>query len=202
MRRKIALWCFLGAFIIYIGCALCAGWNFLIDWDIYFKIATIVGGLASIIGILGLSSNPLKDSDIRDFRSDSLKKLAQTAEEIEAKHDEIEETNKKISSLEYKKEELEVLVEKASLSLYYKGELERSYSKLSTLIASSKEINDLILSIQQLEHDAGTLNNEIENNKDIQDVISTIEKAKQKAAKRNFWQDLIISFGSLGFPIK
>lgn len=53
--------------------------------DLYNQIATIVGGLASILGLLGFVLPSLKTSDIKSIEIDTLKSLAKTAEEIQKK---------------------------------------------------------------------------------------------------------------------
>lgn len=190
--RKYALIFFVIALICYLFGAIFAFLGWVIDWSVYLIMVAIVGGLASVFGLLGMVSSPLADADIRNLRSDSLKQLAQTAEEIERKQERLEEANQQINSLELKKEELEVLVERASLSLYYKNELERSYNKLHTLIRSEDHINNLILEIQQLEYDAKSLDSEIEINNDIKDIIATIQKAKEKSERKPSFMEVLL----------
>lgn len=190
--RKISIIGFILALVIFIAGAILALLHIWINWDIYWKITGCVGGLASVIGILGFASSPLADADIRKLQSNSLKELAETARQIENKEGELKQANDKVASLQLKSEELEVLVKKASLSLYYNDELQHLYQKLLSLIQKNQELKDIIVAIQQTEEDAKELNAEVEHNTDVQDIIEMINKAKRtRTDKRSFLEILL-----------
>jgi hypothetical protein len=186
--RKLVLFCFVVAVLSYVLGAILAWRNLLIDWDEYLKIVAVVGGLASVIGLLGLVLSP-----IRDLNSQVLKDLAHTTEEFERKQEMLEKATQEIKTLELKKEDLNALVEKASLSLYYKAELKRMYDKLNKMIDSSEDISNLLKTIAKMEEDAQTLGCEIERNKDISVIISTIQKANERTERMLRFKDLVLS---------
>ena len=186
--RKLVLFCFVVAVFSYVLGAILAWRNLLIDWDEYLKIVAVVGGLASVIGLLGLVLSP-----IRDLNSQVLKDLAHTTEEFERKQEMLEKATQEIKTLELKKEDLNALVEKASLSLYYKAELKRMYDKLNKMIDSSEDISNLLKTIAKMEEDAQTLGCEIERNKDISVIISTIQKANERTERMLRFKDLVLS---------
>lgn len=177
MRKFSLIYFIIATFLCVLGAilALCG----VIDWSLYRDAAAIVGTIASIIGILGLTINPLKNADINQLRSDGLKKLAKTAEEIEKSQEKMKETSEQINQLTIKKNDLEILVEQASLSIYYKKELERFYEKLKKQIEINDEIHDLIEEIELLEKESGDLNCKIEKNKEIKEIIEIIHKAQK-----------------------
>ncbi|MEY2923036.1 MAG: hypothetical protein RL108_1662, partial [Bacteroidota bacterium] len=86
--------------------------------EMYNQIATIVGGLASILSLLGLVLPSLKASDIKTIEVETLKSLAKTAEEIQQKEKELNTKQNDLSQLELQKQELEFLVRNASLNLF------------------------------------------------------------------------------------
>ncbi len=186
--RKLVLFCFVVAVLSYVLGAILAWRNLLIDWDEYQKIVAVVGGLASVIGLLGLVLSP-----IRDLNSQVLKDLAHTTEEFERKQEMLEKATQEIKTLELKKEDLNALVEKASLSLYYKAELKRMYDKLNKMIDSSEDISNLLKTIAKMEEDAQTLGCEIERNKNISVIISTIQKANERTERMLRFKDLVLS---------
>lgn len=193
--RKISVIGFILALVIFIAGAILALLGIWIDWDIYWKLTGCVGGLASVVGILGFASSPLADADIRKLQSNSLKELAETARQIESKEGELKQANDKVASLQLKSEELEVLVKKASLSLYYNDELQHLYQKLLSLIQKNQELKDIIVTIQQTEEDAKELNAEVEHNTDVQDIIEMINKAKKTRTDKRSFLDFLL--GSL-----
>ena len=186
--RKLVLFCFVVAVLSYVLGAILAWRNLLIDWDEYQKIVAVVGGLASVIGLLGLVLSP-----IRDLNSQVLKDLAHTTEEFERKQEMLEKATQEIKTLELKKEDLNALVEKASLSLYYKAELKRMYDKLNKMIDSSEDISNLLKTIAKMEEDAQTLGCEIERNKNISVIISTIQKANERTERMLRFKDIVLS---------
>lgn len=189
MRKAITI-SFIVLGLAYLGGAACAFFH-LITWGAYLIIVAVVGGLASIIGLGAASMR----SELREYSAETLKKLAETADEIENKKTQLKDTAEQIASLEYKKEELEVLVRKASLSLYYKEECERLYQKLLDLIHRESEINDVIVSIQQAESNLMAIDGEINDNKEIKDILATIQKAKSRQISNPL---LRVSFPLLG----
>ena len=76
----------------------------------YNQIATIVGGVASILGLLGLALPRLKTSDIKSIEIETLKNLAKTAEEIQKKEAELNIKQNDLTRLELQKQELEFIL--------------------------------------------------------------------------------------------
>lgn len=181
--------CFYFAVFCYLFGAFLAYKNWMIDWDGYFKMAAIVGGLASVLSILGLVFSPLND-----LNSQRLKDLAQKTEEYEIKQQELQEATTQINRLQLKREDLEALVDKASLSLYYKSELKSMYGRLHVLLDNSEDITKLVDEIQIMECDAKKLDCEIEKNEDISEIIAIIQKAKEKTERKLKFTDIILSF--------
>lgn len=156
--KKFVIISFIVLLLIYGGCALMVYWN-LFTWEVYFKIAAIAGGLASIIG---LGANAFIRVDLLSYDAEAIEKIADAAKEIENKQIQIKNVSNKIEALEYKKEELEVLVTKASLIMYYKQELNRLYEKLLKSIQKNEELNSLIIAIPDMESQLNKLESEME----------------------------------------
>lgn len=192
--------CFVIALLTISVGAIFAKLNFLIDWEFYTTMVAIVGGISSILlGLLSLIQNPLSNANIEQFSSESLKKLADTADKVIEEKQKLDKTNNEIKELKIKQNELEVLVNKASLSMYYKKELARAYNKLAT-----PELNEAIEEIKQLETDLKNLNEEIDENKDIKEIIRIVERANFLRTKRLLQGGYEINFfgGSLSFTFK
>lgn len=172
--RKWFVIAFVVLLLIYTGCAICVPLG-LYGWDAYFEIVGVVGGLASIIG---LGAAAFVRIDLLSYDAEAIERLAIAAKEIENKESQIRVASDKIEALEYKKDELEVLVKKASLVLFYKEELNRLYEKLLGLIRKNNELNDIIVTIPEMERQLSKLEGEVDNNPEIRDILSTIQKAK------------------------
>jgi DNA repair exonuclease SbcCD nuclease subunit len=147
--------------------------------DLYNQIATIVGGLASILGLLGFVLPSLKTSDIKSIEIDTLKSLAKTAEEIQKKEAELNTKQNDLTKLELQKQELEFLVRKASLNLFFKEQMERYYETLDNQISDNKEISRTINEIKELEYKTSELEIEIEKSPNTENILKIIAEAKK-----------------------
>jgi hypothetical protein len=150
----------------------------ILEQKTYNQIATILGGLASTVGLLAFVLPSLRTSDIKNIELDTLKSLAKTAEEIQKKEAELKTRESDISRLELQKEELEFLVKKASLNLFFKEQLERYYETLDKQISNNKEINRTLSEIRDLEFKVSELDIEIDKNPNTEYIIEIIKKAR------------------------
>lgn len=150
----------------------------ILEQDMYNQVATVLGGLASTVGLLAFVLPSLRTSDIKNIELDTLKSLAKTAEEIQKKEAELKTRESDISRLELQKEELEFLVKKASLNLFFKEQLERYYETLDKQISSNKEINRTLNEIRELEFKVSELDIEIDKNPNTEYIIEIIKKAR------------------------
>ncbi len=172
-----------GFFIVIVVLFFIVGY-LLVVFDIlkqplYNQISTILGGLASTIGLLAFVLPSLRTSDIKNIEIDTLKSLAKTAEEIQKKEAELKTRESDILRLELQKEELEFLVKKASLNLFFKEQLERYYETLDKQISNNKEINRTLNEIKELEFKVNELDIEIDQNPNTEYIIEIIKKAKK-----------------------
>lgn len=131
----------------------------ILEQELYNQITTILGGLASTVGLLAFVLPSLRTSDIKNIELDTLKSLAKTAEEIKKKEAELKTRKSDISRFELQKEELYFLVKKANLNLFFKEQLERYYETLDKLISNSKEINRTLNEIRELKLKVSELDN-------------------------------------------
>jgi len=150
----------------------------VIKQELYNQIATIVGGIASILGLLSFVLPTLKVSDFKNIEIDTLKSLAQTAEEIQKKEVELSTKQNDLTKLELQKKELEFLVRKASLNLFFKEQIERYYETLEKQISDNKEISRTINEIKELEFKISELEIEIEKSPNTENILKIIEEAR------------------------
>ncbi|WP_157811730.1 hypothetical protein [Tenacibaculum sp. SZ-18] len=172
-----------GFFIILVVLFFLAGYVLVVfdilEQTLYNQIATILGGLASTVGLLAFVLPSLRTSDIKNIELDTLKSLAKTAEEIQKKEAELKTRESDISRLELQKEELEFLVKKASLNLFFKEQLERYYETLDKQISNNKEITRTLNEIRELEFKVSELDIEIDENPNTEYIIEIIKKARK-----------------------
>lgn len=153
--------------------------------SLYNQIATIAGGLASILGLLGFVLPSLKTSDLKSIEINTLKSLAKTAEEIQKKEAELHIKQNDLTKLELQKQELEFLVRKASLNLFFKEQMERYYETLDKQISDHKKISRTISEIKELEFKIQELEIEIEKSPNTEYILKIIEEARKHRRTSN-----------------
>lgn len=177
--RRLAIWIITLSFLYFV-----IGYIFVLldfwDRETYNQVATIIGGTASILGLLGFILPGIKTTDLKALELDTLKNLAVTAEEIQKRDRELTTKQSDIVKLELQKKELEFLVRKASLSLFFKEQLERYYQRLVELISDNKEISRTINEITELKEKISELDVEIEKNPNAEKVLELVESAKRE----------------------
>jgi len=147
--------------------------------EFYNESATIIGGIASILGLLGIVLPGIKPSDIKDLEISNLLKLAQTAEEIKARESELSTKQRSIAELEIQRKEMEFLIRKASLSLYLKDQLENYNNKLLELYDENKELRTVVDKISDIKIQIDELDVEIENSDMAEKVYDTIKTLRR-----------------------
>lgn len=173
----LAVLYFIVGYIFVIMCKL--------EQSLYNQIATIVGGIASILGLLGFVLPTLRTSDIKKIEIDTLKSLAKTAEEIQKKEVELNTKQNDLTKLELQKQELEFLVRKASLNLFFKEQMERYYEILDKQITDNKEISRTINEIKELEYKTAELKIEIEKSPNTDNILKIIEDARKHRSTKS-----------------
>jgi len=142
----------------------------------YLKLATVFGGLASIMGLLALILPSITTEDLKRLESDSLKEVARLA-------DEMQKADKQNLSLKNQNKNLELQIKKASLVLSLENKLERNYADLIEIYYDS------LKNKKQLE----ALNQDIaesENADELQKIIELIkrqEREKEIEIDSLFW---------------
>lgn len=113
------------------------------DWmaaSNYNSYATIVGGVATLCGLITFVLPKISSKDIEILEIESLKRVAKIAEELNTKNTELNLKTTEITKLEQQKKELEFLVRKASLSLFLQDQIERNEKRVLEMINANQEI--------------------------------------------------------------
>lgn len=151
-----------------------------ISKESYFAYAGIVGGLASVAGLFALTRPALTRTDVEAIEIDTLKSMAETAEQLKTLESERARTREEIDDLAVKKKEMELLVKKASLALFLKEQYAHHERQLIEEIARNTTLREnlekAIESAQKLE----ALNEEIEANSNVRRLKEIIASASRR----------------------
>jgi predicted nucleic acid-binding Zn-ribbon protein len=158
-----------------------------LDDSMYYNLSAIIGGIASVSGLLAFASNKIEKKDIEAVGVEYFKKVVESAEELEVKELELANKDKQLShkekelkELEIKKHEMEFLVRKASMSLFLSDQFERTEDRISEIMDNNKELSRLITERQNLADKLKELQEEINKSEDVELLSSIITSSKNR----------------------
>lgn len=178
MRKLYAL-VILVCMIYFIG-----GWIAVkVEWvtrDDYFAYAGIVGGLASVAGLLALTRPPLTQSDFKEVELETLKSMAATAEQLRDLQSARAKTVQELDTLEVKKKEMELLVKKASLALFLKEQYAHHEREVLEEIAKNSHLEKALKSASESAAKIAALDEQIEIDPNVRQLRQIISAAARR----------------------
>jgi DNA repair ATPase RecN len=170
----------------------------LLDQNTYNQYASVVGGLASILGLLAFAQPRLTTSDLQQVEADALKQVSQAVGELEQRKGELAETGKEIDALELRKAEMRIIAKKVSLGQYLNDKRERLQEELISLV-SNAPFEPLIKEIAQVDQKLSEIEEELEGrDEDVQVILDAIEEvgahdrySRLTSSERNFLKSFL-----------
>jgi hypothetical protein len=157
-----------------------ASYRHWISKDTYLTYAGIVGGLASVAGLVALTRPAITKSDIQAIEVDTLKSITQTEEQLKSLELARTRTEGQIVSLEEKKKEMELLVKKASLALFLKEQYLYQESQIVEEIARNSHLRTALEKAKDAAEKLEALNDEIEVNSNVRLLKEIIASASRR----------------------
>lgn len=154
--------------------------------DSYLLLAAIIGGLASVSGLLALITNKLQLKDIEEIGIEYFQRVVDSSRELQLKEKEIKDKVKQLNKrerelqlMDVKKQQMEYLIQKASMSLFLKDQFNRTEARIGELIYEDEELQRLMSRRQKLKNQLKELEEEIEVNEQSEALISIIEQMQK-----------------------
>lgn len=148
----------------------------LVTRDDYFAYAGIVGGLASVAGLLGLTRPILTQSDLKSVEIETLKSMAATAEQLDKLQSARAQTVQEIDELAIKKKAMELLVKKASLALFLKEQYSHHERQILDELAKNDKLQIALSNASESAEKIRALDEEISvdpNVSQLREIIRT-----------------------------
>jgi hypothetical protein len=152
----------------------------LIQPATYAIIGGIVGGFASVLGLLSLARPPLSQSDINQIEIDSLKKITEASEEIKTLEKTRAATEQELDTLEERKRQMEFLVQKASLSLFLQEQGKLYEKRIQEQLSNNKELAFQLSELSTIDTKLDALNEEIDRDPNVNILKGIIESVKKE----------------------
>lgn len=152
----------------------------LFDKNTYFSYAGIVGGLASVVGLLSFTKPALTKTDLQEIEMDSLRSIAETSDQLKKLEGERARTKEELGDLEIQKKEMELLVKKASLVLFLKEQYSHHEKKISVEIENSPLLTESINESIEIAKKLDALNEEIESDPNVDQLREIMASASRR----------------------
>lgn len=149
--------------------------------DDYFAYAGIVGGLASVAGLLALTRPAISQSDFKAVELDTLRSMTETAEQLQVLQSERSRTAQEIDNLEVKKKEMELLVKKASLALFLKEQYSYHERQVLEEVGKNEHLQRSLNSAVEVSAKISALDEEINVDPNVQQLRQIIDAASRRA---------------------
>lgn len=148
----------------------------IVTRDDYFAYAGIVGGFASVAGLLALTRPAITQSDLKSVELETLKSMAATAEQLDKLQSARAQTVQEIDDLAIKKKEMELLVKKASLALFLKEQYAHHERQVLDVISKNDDLRTALQSASESAEKMRALDVEISldpNVSQLREIIRT-----------------------------
>lgn len=146
--------------------------------NFYITLASIAGGMASVVGLLSLVRPSISKSDIDALEVESLTKVTSLSKQIEMAKQEQAQTQEEIARLAVKKEEMQFLVRKASLSLFLQEQVVQKQSRIIEIVQQNRELDSLIKEYAQTIEKLSRLEEEIKADENVELLREIMAYAK------------------------
>lgn len=179
--RKAAL-----AFIVLTAAFIAIGWwpvkQNWITKDTYLTTAAIVGGIASVIGLLSLVRSPLSRKDFENVEWESITKIAESEKALTELEGRKVAAHNELERLTRTRQELTDLVKKASAVLFLREELERSSQKLRDFLEKEPELKQDLIEYREKFSRLMQLDEEVEAHPDAELITDVLFRARRISA--------------------
>lgn len=152
----------------------------LVTREDYFAYAGIVGGLASVAGLLALTRPAITQSDFKSAEIAALKSMAVTAEQLEKLQSTRAKTEQEIDGLAIKKKEMELLVKKASLALFLKEQYAHHERQVTEELARNDRLRIALDSASESAEKIRALDEEIAVDPNVSQLREIIKAASRR----------------------
>lgn len=175
----------------------------IISASLYGFTLSIVGTLASIIGLLSLLTPRITSKDFKLIESDLIEEVTKAAKSAADYEALISKNKEQLESVKRDRNEIELIVRKVSLRIFLEERLRNIILHIGKIITEDKNLTSLIKEYEDLNIKILEIGGEINTDK-YADIVSAIITEHEIIKNKLDHQDaeISISFGPLSARIK
>ncbi len=152
----------------------------MVDREKYFAYTGLVGGVASVAGLIAFFRPALSKSDVDAVGIESLKSLTKTAEELKELEEAQARAKGELGDLEIKKKEVELLVRKASLALFLREQHSYYEQQIKERLEGDVGLMADLGKIDGIQRQLEALNEQIDSSPNVKLVREVISSAQRQ----------------------
>lgn len=114
----------------------------------YLTAASVVGSIASLVGVLSLARPPLDSDDIENLELDALGRVSQLVRELEDTRRAHAETRGELQQLELQRKQMEASVRSAATLLFLREKVSRQNERLGEKLKADPELIQLLTALR------------------------------------------------------
>lgn len=157
-------------------------WHWMTDAQ-YQGSAVIVGGIASVLGLLSLLRRRLTQADVQQVEVETLKQLVATSEELGRLEATRATTRQELGDLESRKQEMELLVRKASLTLFLRDQRDRCTADIQEALVVNPHLVEALDLLASTDEKLHAPNEEIAGDRNVELLTEVLRDARHPASR-------------------
>ena len=136
------------------------------EWSDYLSIGGLVGGVASVVGLVGLGRRTLV-SDVLQLEAETIASVVNAANELDDLLSKKAEAHQHIDELAIQRKRLEIIVKKASLALFLKEQHRLYENRVAEALDQMPQLRADIDELKRLQVQLRDLEEEIASHEDV-----------------------------------
>lgn len=170
-------------------------WRGLFEPGTYILITGVIGSVASVIGLVTLSSPRLTTNDLRGVETELFNTVAEQLKAAKESEERLATSKEELSKLERERAEVELLVRQASLKVFMEERLRNVAAEIEKKIAADGSLNRLFDEYNETRMRVGELNGAIAESPRAELINQILVDVRAETEK----QELNVRF--MGFEI-
>ena len=172
------------------------GW---LSESVYSTVATVLGGAASLIGLLSLARPAITTEDLENLERDALTRVTAVARDLDEARRARAATQEELQQLEAQRIQMQALVRKAAMELFLEERLARHRERLAERLAGDRELAQLVESVASDSAQLRAIGLEVRadpNEALLREIVETI-RSRERNVTHDWLQALLGASGQI-----
>lgn len=159
-------------------------------WDKYLTGAGIVGGVASIVSLVGAARPRSLANELKQVETSTIQSLQAASDELQRLSEKSREAEGRISELQLQQQRMEVAVRKASLALFLEDQASFSQKRILDEVEKNPRIRAALDDLQQQRKGLLELEKTIEEDEDVKLLRGLLDDERRKRDREDVLRGL------------